>query len=109
MFSAPPFWNRATWNAATTVEPHEKLSGSASVAWIAPPPEYGSTEIRRADELAVRAQAVERVRRDEISARAARDAIRAAAGDVDPVGASARADTVRPQAAEDQVPRGSSR
>jgi hypothetical protein len=38
MFRAPPLERRATWNVATTVEPHAKLSGSASVACIAPPP-----------------------------------------------------------------------
>src|SRR5204863_1328413 len=56
-----------------------------------------------ADDLAVRTQAVERVRRDEISARAARDPVRTAAGDVDPVGASTRAEAVCPQAPEHQV------
>src|SRR5262245_31089620 len=46
MLRAPPLEKRATWNAATTTGPHAKLSGSASVAWMARSLRYGSVEIR---------------------------------------------------------------
>jgi hypothetical protein len=47
MFAAPPSEIRPTWKTATTVEPHEAVSGSTSVAcWLAAF-EYGSCEISR--------------------------------------------------------------
>src|SRR5207247_4259484 len=47
MFAAAPAERRPTWNAATTVSPHEKLSGSTALScWLSGFP-YGSTEILR--------------------------------------------------------------
>src|SRR3954452_14329410 len=48
VFSDPPSAKRPTWNTATTVEPHAKLSGSTSLACCAGSRRgYGSKEIRR--------------------------------------------------------------
>ena len=79
MFRAPPLEKRATWNVATIVEPHAKLSGSASVACIAPPPRYGSLEIRRVTVSQSELTLSRRVRGDEVGAAPARDAVTAAA------------------------------
>src|SRR5579864_8622547 len=48
MFEAAPFWSRRpSWNAATTVSPHEALSGSTAVSCWLSAFLYGSTERRR--------------------------------------------------------------
>ena len=48
MAAAPPVVVRPTWNAATTVFPNEKLSGSTAVACCPGVPLSGSWKIGRA-------------------------------------------------------------
>ena len=103
MFRAPPLEKRATWNVATIVEPHAKLSGSASVACIGAAAAVRIARDQAGDDLAVGADLVGRVGGDEVGAAPARDAVTAAARDVDPVVSGACADPVRFRRTEQEV------
>ena len=103
MLDEPPLAKRPTWYAATTVEPHAKLSGSTAVScWLAGFVE-GSTDSLRDDHLAVRRDAVGRVRADDVASAAAVDAVDAAPGRLDEVVPEPRGDRVRGRRPDDRV------
>ncbi len=103
MFDAAPLSKRPSWYAATTVDPHEKLSGSTAVScWLAGFVD-ASTESRRETTSQFAATRSARVGADDVAAGAAVDAVDAAERGLDRVVSGAGDDRVGLRRADDQL------